>query len=69
MAERRSNRRTKPVVPFDEIVHQSAKPAKPAKPRTKVPKAQEPHYDPASARSSNNEVIQEDPVELLCEQT
>ena len=69
MAERRSNRQGKPVVPFDEIVRQSAKPAKPRKPRTKVPKAREPHYDPASAESSNNEVIQGDPVQLLCEQT
>jgi hypothetical protein len=69
MAERRSNRQTKPIVPFDEIVRQSAKPAKPRKPRTKVPKAQEPHYNPASAGSSNNEVIQGDPVQLLCEQT
>jgi hypothetical protein len=68
MAERRSDRQRKPVVPFDEIVHQSAKPAKPRKPRTKVPKAREPHYDPASAEPSNKEVIQGDPV-LLCEQT
>ena len=54
---------------FDEIVRQSAKPAKPIKPQTKVPKAREPHYDPASAESSNNKVIQGDPIQLLCEQT
>jgi hypothetical protein len=69
MAERRSNRQLKPIVPFDEIIHQSAKPAKPRKPRTKVIKAGKPHYDPASAEFSNNEVIWEDPVQILCEQT
>jgi hypothetical protein len=68
MAERRSNRQRKPIVPYDEIVHQSAKPAQPRKPRTNVPKAREPHCDPASAESSNK-VIQGDPVQLLCEQT
>ena len=56
-------------MPFDEIVRQSNKPSKPRKPPTKVPKAREPYYDPASAESSNNEVIQEDPIQLLCKQT
>src|SRR5271168_4015476 len=69
MAVRRSNRQRKPVIPFDKIVHQPTKPRKPRKPRTKVPNAQEPHYDPAPAESSNNEVIQGDPIQLLCEQT
>jgi hypothetical protein len=69
MAERRSNRQKKPVVPFDEIVCQSTKPAKPAKPQTSVLKAQEPHYDLAPAESSNNEAIQRGPMQLLCEQT
>jgi hypothetical protein len=69
MAERRSNRQRKPVVPFDETVPQHARPAKPRKPRTKVTKAPEPHYDPASAESFNNEIIQGDPIQLLCEQT
>src|SRR5271168_2888103 len=69
MAVRRSNRQRKPVIPFDKIVRQPTKPRKPRKPRTKVPNAQEPHYDPAPAESSNNEVIQGDPIQLLCEQT
>jgi len=69
MAERRSNRQKKPVVPFDEFVRQSTKPAKPRKPQTSVPKAREPYYDPAPAESSNNGVIQGDPIQLLCEQT
>ena len=69
IAERRPNRQRKPVIPFDEIVRPSAKPAKPRKPRTTAPKALEPHNDPAPAKSSNNKAIQEDPVQLLCKQT
>src|SRR5208282_3623660 len=69
MAERSSSRQRKPVIPFDEIVRQSAKPAKPRKPRTRSPKALKPHHDLAPAESSNNEAIQEDPIQLLCEQT
>ena len=65
MAERSSNRQRKLVIPFDEIVHQSAKPAKLRKPRIRSLKALEPHHGPAPAESSNNEVIQEDPVQLL----
>ena len=62
ISERSSNRQRKPVIPFDEIVRPSAKPAKPRKPRTRAPKALEPHNDPAPAKSSNNEAIQEDPI-------
>ena len=69
MAERRSNRQRKPVVHFDETVPQPDRPAKPRKPRTKVTKAPEPYHDPASAESSNNGIIQGDPVQLLCKQT
>src|SRR4051812_4393528 len=62
MAERRSNRQRKPILHFDDIVRQSAKPAKTRKPRTKALEAFEAHHDSAPAESSNNEAIQEDPI-------
>jgi hypothetical protein len=69
MAERKSIRQRKPTVHFDEILAQSAKPAKYGKPQTKASKAREPYHDPTPTESSYNEAIQEDPVQLLCEQT